>query len=115
MQPEVHFYVFSGYVGSVCQEQVCFVAHKHVLLVLFGCVCACVSGGLQPSWLWCKYQGVMSVSCLADMSALPALILRVQDAEGNGVFLPARLTLLDIALSSRWEAVQNQQSLRGWL
>lgn len=39
-------------------------------------------GCLQPSWLWCKYQGIMSVSCLADRSALPALILRVQEAEG---------------------------------
>lgn len=32
-------------------------------------------GLLQPRWLWCKYQGIMSVWRLADTSALPALIL----------------------------------------
>ena len=66
----------------------------NVLLVEFVCVCVCVfvcvCPLVQPSWLWCRYYGIMSVSCLADMSALPAVILQVQNTEGKRSFcLPA--------------------------
>lgn len=50
----------------------------------------CVGGSFQQSMAFfylvlcnMKNQGIISISCLADVSTLPALILRVQLAKGQ--------------------------------
>lgn len=72
------------------------------------CICVCVSGA--PAKLAVVQTSRCYVCILfsryerAASSNPPG-----PDAEGNAVFLPATLTLLDVALSSRWEAAQSQQ------